>query len=228
MKNKRLAALMAAMLIGLFSVAYAETVTTLTEAQINAADAEREIPADVTSAAAPAEAAAAAVPQPMPAPPAPPRQGEAVNWWNGGNGMVPVGQPIQLVDVWTGKTFMAVRTYGHNHADMEPATQADTQIMKSIWGGSWSWERRPFVAVINGRNIAVSCAGMPHAGLDRFAAEAWVKGRSGGFGSGLNLDKVKGNGVDGHFDMHLLSSKTHGTGRVDPKHQAMIKIAAGN
>lgn len=222
MKKKHYYALLMAMVIGLFSIAYAESGSGLTQADVDAADAESEAAVAAPAAAAPVVAA----PVPAPAPQLP-RQGEAVSWWNGGNQLVPVGQPILLVDVWTGKSFKAVRTYGHNHADMEAATLADTQIMKEIWGGSWSWERRPFVAVINGRNIAVSLAGMPHAGLDRFAAEVTVKGRSGGFGTGLNLDQIKGNGMDGHFDMHLLDSKTHGTGRVDPKHQAMIKIASG-
>lgn len=215
--------LMLIMIIGLFSVAYAETVGSLSETDINAADAE-------TAEAAEAQAATPVlIPAPVvkPVPPALPTQGALLNWFDGGNQTIPVGQPITLVDVWTGKSFKAMRTYGHNHADMEAASLADTQKMKAIWGGSWNWDRRPFVAVVNGKAIAVSCAGMPHAGLDAPAAEVTVKHRSGGFGTGLNLDKVKGNGMDGHFDMHLLGSKTHGTGRIDPKHQAMIKVAAG-
>lgn len=213
--------LMLIMIIGLFSVAYAETVASLSETEINTADAE-------THEAAEAQVTAAVpVPVVKPAPPALPTEGELVSWFNGGNQTIPVGQPITLVDVWTGKSFKAMRTYGHNHADMEAASLGDAQKMKEIWGGSWSWDRRPFVAVVNGKAIAVSCAGMPHAGLDGPAAEVTVKNRSGGFGTGLNLDKVKGNGMEGHFDMHLLGSKTHGTGRIDPKHQAMLKIAAG-
>lgn len=217
--------LMLVMIIGLFSVAYAETVAILTESEINIADAETPEAAEATAA----EPVAVPVPVPVvkPAPQALPTQGELISWWDGGNQAIPVNQPITLVDVRTGKSFKALRTYGHNHADMEAASLADAQKMKEIWGGSWSWDRRSFVAVVNGKAIAVSCAGMPHAGLDAAAAEVTVKHRSGGFGTGLNLDKVKGNGMDGHFDMHLLNSKTHGSGRIDTQHQAMIKIAAG-
>lgn len=223
MKNKFLVMLMLVMIIGLFSVAYAETVAILTESEINIADAEIVEAAEIP-VVKPVSAPAPVVKQ---APPVLPTQGTLLNWWDGGNQAIPVSQAITLVDVRTGKSFKALRTYGHNHADMEAASLADAQKMKEIWGGSWSWDRRPFVAVVNGKAIAVSCAGMPHAGLDAAAAEVTVKNRSGGFGTGLNLDKVKGNGMDGHFDMHLLNSKTHGTGRIDTQHQAMIKIAAG-
>ena len=227
MRNKRLFVLMILMIIGLFSVAYAETAAILSEADNNLADSEILNESDIPVLQPSAEVKPAPVPAPVPAPPALPTKGDLLNWWKGGNQAIPVGKPITMVDVWTGKSFKAIRTYGHNHADMEAASYADAQKMKEIWGGTWSWERRPFIAIVNDKNIAVSCAGMPHAGLDKPAAEVTVKNRSGGFGTGLNLDKIKGNGMEGHFDMHLLSSKTHGTGRVDQKHQAMIKIAAG-
>lgn len=223
MKNKHFLMLMVVMIMGLFSVAYAETIVSLTEAQMNEADAEIAAAAKAAAVAPPK----IAVPVPAPVPPALPRKGEMVNWFKGGNADIPVGQAITLVDVWTGKSFKAIRTYGHNHADMEAASMGDMQKMKEIWNGQWSWDRRPMVAMVNGQNYAVSCAGMPHAGLENAATEATVNNRSGGFGRGMNLDKIKGNGMDGHFDLHMLGSKTHGTQRVDSKHQAMIHIASG-
>lgn len=227
MKKSRFLTLMIVMIIGLFSIAYAETATIISEAEINVADAESLEAIETANPTTTAVITPPVIPQAVPQPQALPQRGELISWWDGGNQAVPMGQVITLVDVWTGKSFKAIRTYGHNHADMEAATLADAQIMKSIWGGSWSWERRPTVAVINGRAIAASCAGMPHAGLDSVAAEVTVSNRSGGFGRGMNLDKVKGNGMDGHFDLHLLNSKTHGSNRVDAKHQAMIQQAAG-
>lgn len=221
MKRTHFLILMVTLIMSLFTMAYAETAASISEAQMNAADAESNSAAQAVVVAPPP------VPVPVPAPPALPRKGDIINWWKGGNGAIPFGQTITLVDVWSGKSFKAIRTYGHNHADMESASLADTQKMKEIWGGSWNWERRPMVAIVNGKNYAVSCAGMPHAGLENAAAEATVNNRSAGYGRGLNLDKVKGNGMDGHFDLHLASSKTHGTQRVDSKHQAMIRIAAG-
>lgn len=235
MKRKNFLMLMALMVIGLFSVAYSEAVSSMSVTQSAAAvDTQRATVAEAKIqdlASAPviiAQAPPAPVPPAPPAPPALPTKGESVNWFKGGNWTVPFGQTITLVDIWTGKSFKAIRTYGHNHADMETATLADTQVMKQIFGGTWSWDRRPMVAIINGKNYAVSIAGMPHAGLEKAATQATVVSRSGGFGRGLNLDKIKGNGMDGHFDLHMLASKTHGTGRVDPRHQAMVRIAAGN
>lgn len=226
MKNKQLILLMAILVLGLFSVAYADTVLNVAETELSKANAESPT-AVIVSPVVPAIVAAAPMLPAPPAPPALPRTGEVISWWQGGNAAIPFGKSITLVDVWTGKSFQAIRTYGHNHADMETASLADTRIMMSIWGGSWNWERRPMVAIVDGRSIAVSCAGMPHAGLDAPPAEVTVSNRSGGFGRGLNLDKIKGNGMEGHFDLHLLNSKTHGTGRVDPRHQAMIKISGG-
>ena len=55
---------------------------------------------------------------------------------------------------------------------------------------------------------------------------SYVTNRSGGFGRGNNLDKVKDNGMSGVVDVHFLNSKTHGTNRVDSNHQKAIKEAA--
>jgi rhodanese-related sulfurtransferase len=235
MKRKHLLMLMVAMIIGLFSIAYAETVTIVSAAEENLSGAGENLSeAKLAVSEVPqAPKAVVAAPTPAAAPVAPPvsrglpRKGELINWFKGGNEAFPAGQKITVVDVRTGKSFNAMRTYGHNHSDMETLTNEDTIKMKQIWGGTWSWERRPVIVICNGRNIAASAAGMPHAGLDNAATEAYVKGRSGGFGYGMNLDKVKNNGMDGHFDIHLLGSKTHSSNKIDSKHQANVRIAAG-
>ncbi|NLN48878.1 MAG: peptidoglycan-binding protein [Clostridiales bacterium] len=153
--------------------------------------------------------------------------GEMLDWWTEVIKIFPRDAKAQIIDVKTGKSFNIQRSYGGNHADCETLTKEDTNIMKKIWGGKWSWDRRPVIVVVDDRRIAASMIGMPHAGLDAKPKEAYVKGRSGGFGSGTNLDAVKGNGMDGHFCVHFLNSRTHGTNKVDAKHQANIKIAAG-
>ena len=99
--------------------------------------------------------------------------------------------------------------------------------MKESWGGDWSWTRRPVIIVINGRRIAASMAGMPHAGRDSSLAGVIIKNRSVGYGTGSNLDKIKGNNMDGHFDVHFLKSRTHGTNRIDPDHQNAIREGTG-
>lgn len=151
---------------------------------------------------------------------------EVLDWWKDARYVFKIGTVATVIDVRTGKSFKIKRTYGSNHADCETLTQADTNTMKEIWGGEWNWSRRPVILEIGGRKLAASMAGMPHAGLDEQPANALVSSRSGDYGRGYNLDTVKDNGMNGHFDVHFLNSRTHGTNRVDPQHQAAIKEAA--
>lgn len=152
---------------------------------------------------------------------------ELLDWWTQASKVFRIGMTAKVIDVKTGKSFKIVRTYGGNHADCETLTKADTAVMKQIFGGSWNWERRPIILVIGDRRLAASIAGMPHAGIDSKSANTYVSSRSGGFGRGVNLDKVKRNGMSGVFDVHFLHSKTHSTDRVDPKHQRCVLQAAG-
>lgn len=150
---------------------------------------------------------------------------ELLDWWSQASKVFKIGMTAKVTDVKTGKTFNIVRTYGGNHADCEAKTTADSKTIKEIWGG-WSWTRRPVIVEVGGRKIAASIAAMPHAGVDGSPANKTIASRSGGYGRGANLDKVKNNGMSGVIDVHFLNSRTHGTNRVDPKHQAAIKIAA--
>ena len=151
---------------------------------------------------------------------------ELLDWWSGASKVFKIGMEAKVTDVKTGKTFNIVRTYGGNHADCEAKTAADTQKIKQIWGGSWSWTRRPVIVDVNGRRIAASIAAMPHAGVDKSPANKYISSRSGGYGRGANLDKIKNNGMSGVIDVHFLNSRTHGTNKVDSKHQAAVKAAA--
>lgn len=155
-----------------------------------------------------------------------PRFGEALDWWKEANSDFPRGAVAVVTDLKTGKSFKVKRTYGTNHADCEAMTLEDTNIIKSIWGG-FSWDRRPVIVKINGLRIAASMTAMPHAGVDSKPANATVSNRSGGFGRGVNLDAVKENGMDGHFDIHFLNSRRHNDNQRDPQHQANVMIAAG-
>ena len=132
-----------------------------------------------------------------------------------------------IVDMDTGKRINVYRSGGYNHADVETASATDTEILKSLYGGSFSWERRAVIVEVNGRRLAASMAGMPHAGRDDQPDRAMVSNRSGGYGYGQNLDAIKGNNMDGVFDVHFYQSRTHGTNTVDDAHQAMVKKAAG-
>ena len=112
------------------------------------------------------------------------------------------GEIARITDVETGKSFQAKRLYGYYHADIEPLTKEDTKIMKEIYGGKWSWERRAVVVQVRKLFIAASINGMPHGG-----------------------QSITDNDFNGQFCAHFLGSRVHQTGRIDPDHQAMIKQA---
>ena len=76
--------------------------------------------------------------------------------------VIPKNAKFTIKDVKTGKTFEAVRWSGSNHMDTEPRTSEDTAILKSIYGGSWSWRRRAILILYNGNVYAASMNGMPH------------------------------------------------------------------
>ena len=154
---------------------------------------------------------------------------ENLDWWSEAQYIYPIGSVAEIEDVYTGKTFKMKRTFGTNHADVEALTSSDTEVIKSIWGG-FSWERRPIIVRINGRRIAASMAGMPHAGNDSYPALSQAPNLSDGYGTGQNLDVVKGNNMDGVCDIHFLNSTRHKDGDVeavsDPDHQKNIQIAS--
>lgn len=126
-------------------------------------------------------------------------------------------------DVETGQKFEMIRTGGINHADVEPLISEDAKIIYDIWNG-YNWNRRPVFVHINNKIYGASMSGMPHAGLDNIKSREYTDlNRSNNYGAGINYDSVKNNNVDGHFDIHLLNSKTHTTNRLDPAHQENIK-----
>ncbi len=153
-------------------------------------------------------------------------RGALLKWFGQAEDAFPIGAVATITDITTGLQFIAKRTYGYNHADCEPATAEDTKIYKSIFDGEYKWEMRSIILEYDGQKLAASMAGMPHAGRDDKPSNAWVSGRSSGYGYGYNLDAVKGNNMSGHFDIHFLGSKTHGSNKVDNRHQEKILEAA--
>lgn len=149
----------------------------------------------------------------------------ALDWFNEVQYIWPRNTNAIVTDVDTGKTFSLERTFGTNHADVEPLTKDDAKTIKSIWGG-WSWERRAVTVNVDGVLLAGSMTAMPHAGVDNAPAIKVVNNRSGNYGRGQNLDLVKNNGVDGHMDIHFKNSRTHGTNVVQSSHQNMVKKAS--
>ena len=114
------------------------------------------------------------------------------------------GEVVRVIDVESGKSFLSRRYYGYYHADVEPLTKQDTQMMLAIYGGHWSWNRRAVVVQVRNLYIAGSMNGMPHGG-----------------------EAIYDNGFRGQFCIHFLGSKVHKSGgTVDRIHQEMIEQAA--
>lgn len=126
---------------------------------------------------------------------------ESLDWFECGNSTIPRGAVFTIKDVKTGKTFKAKRWAGSSHSDTEPLTSEDTAIMREIYGGSWSWDRRAILVSYNGHVYAASMNGMPHG------------------------TTTISNGFNGHFCVHFTGSKTHGTDRVDADHQNAVQTA---
>ncbi|MGI6577330.1 MAG: LysM peptidoglycan-binding domain-containing protein [Eubacteriales bacterium] len=130
--------------------------------------------------------------------------GEYLDWWSEAQYVFPINKIATVTDFKTGRSFKIKRTIGANHADCEPLTASDAAIIKEIWGGAYSWSERAVIVNVDGRKIAASMASMPH-----------------------DVDYVKNNNFNGHFDLHFRNSTRHIDGTVNNAHQNQIKIAAG-
>ncbi|MCR2804104.1 hypothetical protein [Paenibacillus soyae] len=124
--------------------------------------------------------------------------------WEEARTVIPRKAKLKVIDLESGLSFNAQRRAGSSHADVQPLTKGDTDIMKQIYNGKWSWHRRAILVEANGRTLAASMHGMPHGG-----------------------DGIPNNGFSGHFCIHFLGSATHGKGNIDLGHQFMVAKAAG-
>ena len=136
---------------------------------------------------------------------------ELIDWYTGGiQSLFPRGSTYKVYDVKAKKIWSCYRQAGGAHADVEPATAADTAVLCSIYGVSSAdqiasknlWQRRPCLITIGKHTYACSLYGIPH---------------------GSNT--ISGNKMNGQMCLHFTNSKTHGTARVCPYHAAAITYA---
>ena len=125
-----------------------------------------------------------------------------LKWFKTGKNVLKKGGYGYLYDVNTGIKLRIKRMGGSNHADVEPATAADTAKLKKIAGGKFSWVCHAGILMANGQYVACSFNTMPHGS-----------------------QTIKNNGYDGQFCLHMVGSLTHGTEKVNPNHQACIEKA---
>ena len=126
----------------------------------------------------------------------------SLDWFESVNTIFPMFTNTRVLDVQTKTVYIVQRTGGHNHADVEPIDIENKEKFLALYGGVWSWARRPVLVEINGMWVAASINGMPH---------------------GYSL--ITDNGMNGHTCIHFLNSKTHGTKKVDAAHQNAVEKA---
>ena len=74
--------------------------------------------------------------------------------WEEVDNIFPMYATARLTDIYTGKSFAVQRREGSSHVDAQPLTAEDTAIMKEIYGGRWSWDRRGIIVEVRGYRIA--------------------------------------------------------------------------
>ena len=124
--------------------------------------------------------------------------------WTEVDKLMPKGTVLSITDLETGLTFQGQRRAGSAHMDVQPLTKEDTAIMKTIYGGQWSWQRKAVLVKTPSGVVGASMHGMPHGG-----------------------DGIPGNNFNGHFCIHFAGSITHGSAHSDPAHQVMAQKASG-
>ena len=124
--------------------------------------------------------------------------------WEEADKLFPKYARVRVIDVDTRLAFWVQRRAGSDHAHVQPLTKEDTEIMKTIYQGKWSWQRKAILVELeNGRRLAASMHGMPH-------------------GAGA----IQGNNFKGHFCIHFSGSTTHGSKKPNTAHQIMVWKAA--
>lgn len=138
------------------------------------------------------------------------RYGDPMSWWEVTK-IWKAGTVATITDLDTGMSYQVKRLGGTNHADVEPLTVKDTNTMRAIYGGEWSWARRAIIVTYGNYRWAASQNGMPHS-----------------------VQTIYDNDFPGHFCIHFKDSMTHGSNQwapspahVDDAHQAMVMKAAG-
>jgi hypothetical protein len=127
-----------------------------------------------------------------------------LDWYKKGKNVLKRGGYAYLYDIKKGIKLRIKRMGGTNHADVEPATASDTAKLKKLAGGKFSWVCHPVILQANGQYVACSINTMPHGD-----------------------QTIRNNNYNGQFCLHMVNSRTHGSDKVDPDHQAAVAKAAG-
>ena len=127
---------------------------------------------------------------------------ESLEWFGEGENVLKKDEYGLLYDIETGISLRIKRMGGHNHADVEPATAADTAKLLQLNGGKFGWESHACILYANGRYVTCAINTKPHG-----------------------QQTLRDNGYNGQFCLHMTGSITHGSRRVNACHQAAIADA---
>lgn len=125
-----------------------------------------------------------------------------MNWFKGGSNVLRKGHYGTIYDIDTGISLRIKRMGGHYHADVEPATAADTAKLKRVAGGHFSWGSEAVILKANGKYVACAVNTKPHGD-----------------------QTIYNNNYDGQFCLHMTGSKTHASSKENEHHQSSIDRA---
>ena len=125
-----------------------------------------------------------------------------MDWFKGGNNVLKKGHYGTIYAIDTGISLRIKRMGGHYHADVEPATAADTAKLKRVAGGHFSWGSEAVILKAGGKYVACGINTKPHGD-----------------------QTIYNNNYDGQFCLHMSGSKTHASSKENDHHQSSIDRA---
>lgn len=125
-----------------------------------------------------------------------------MDWYEGGSDVFRKNTYANIYDIESGETIRFKRMGGTNHADIEPATAADTAKLLEICGGEFSWDSRAVILYAGDLRIACAINTMPHG-----------------------QQTITDNNYEGQCCLHMINSRTHGSDSVNAEHQKAIQKA---
>ena len=125
-----------------------------------------------------------------------------MDWFGQGKNVLKKGGYGSIYDIDTGIELRIKRMGGHNHADVEPATAADTAKLLRVAGGHFSWKSHAVILKAGGKYVACGINTEPHGD-----------------------QTIRNNNYEGQFCLHMCGSITHGSEKVNDAHQRSIDRA---
>ena len=125
-----------------------------------------------------------------------------MNWFKGGSNVLKKGHYGTIYDIDTGISLRIKRMGGHYHADVEPATAADTAKLLRVAGGHFSWGSQAVILKASGKYVACGINTKPHGD-----------------------QTIHNNNYEGQFCLHMTDSKTHASSKENSHHQSSINRA---